>query len=330
MLIILILLTILLNVWLKKMLENRFLRIKKDCEDAEAKYGSLLKDSQELEAGIIELSRKADESIALYDITKEICKSLDEDKVFSSFCEQLNKYIAGLKNCRFLKGDVDLSQYKGSRVLPLKIDKNTFSYLAAEGVEDDSEDKFNILGQQLLLGIKRAVFYRRVQELSMMDGLTEIFSRRYYLERFKEEMARSKKFKYRFSCLMIDIDHFRRYNEDYGHLVGDAVLKEVSAAIKDNVRQIDLVGRYGGEEFGIILTETDREQAKFAAERIRQNIEGKRVKVYDEDLKVTVSVGISVFPTDAQDVPELIDKADSALYQAKQSGRNRVCLYKAN
>ena len=125
---------------------------------------------------------------------------------------------------------------------------------------------------------------------------------------------------------MVDIDHFKDYNDRYGHLVGDAILREVSKTIKDNTRQIDLTGRYGGEEFSIILTETDKEQARFAAQRIREAVESKPIRVYDEDLKVTISIGISTYPLDAKNMQALIDKADSALYKAKQTGRNKVCF----
>ena len=108
-------------------------------------------------------------------------------------------------------------------------------------------------------------------------------------------IKRCEKLKYNFAFLMVDIDHFKDYNDRYGHLVGDAILKEVARTIKENIRQIDLVGRYGGEEFSVILTETDKAGARFAAERIRQAIAQKEIKVYDETLKVTISIGISIF-----------------------------------
>jgi diguanylate cyclase (GGDEF)-like protein len=123
------------------------------------------------------------------------------------------------------------------------------------------------------------------------------------------------------------VDHFKEFNDRYGHLVGDALLVETADTIKENLRQIDLLGKYGGEEFCVILTETDLDSAKFAAERIRQAIETKTVSVYDESLKITISIGISAFPDNAEDLNSLIDKADSALYKAKEQGRNRVCVY---
>jgi diguanylate cyclase (GGDEF)-like protein len=211
--------------------------------------------------------------------------------------------------------------------LPLEIDKTPLGYLAVSGVKEAEEDKFNILAQQFLLGAKRAHLYQKIQELAITDSLTGSLSRGFYMERFKEELERSEKFRFNFSLLMADIDHFKQCNDNYGHLVGDAILKEVAKTLKENIRQIDLIGRYGGEEFSIILIETDKEGAKFAAERIRQALEARHIRVYDEDLKVTVSIGISTYPGDARDVQALIERADEALYQAKQGGRNRVCVY---
>lgn len=325
-LIILVILTIFLYIWLKKTLSCSFIKIKNNYEGFKNEYESLLQENNKLKTDDAILKAKVDETIVLYDITKQICKSLDEDEVFSNFCDQIKKYVA-VSDCRFIKEELDLSQYKDHIVLPLNIDKISIGYLIASGINKEDEDKFNILAQQFLLGIKRVILYQRVQELAITDSLTGIFSRRYYLERLNEEIARSKKFKYRFSFLMVDIDHFKTYNDRYGHLVGDVILREVSKTIKENMRQIDLVGRYGGEEFSIILTETDKEGAVFAAERIRQAIENKPIRAYDEDLKVTVSIGISVFPSDSKDATKLIEKADQALYQAKHTGRNRVCVY---
>jgi diguanylate cyclase (GGDEF)-like protein len=210
-------------------------------------------------------------------------------------------------------------------ILPLNIDKIKIGYLAARNVKEEDKDKFNILAQQFLVGMKRSLLYKRVQELAITDSLTQLFSRRYFLERFEEELKRSKKFKLMLSFLMIDIDRFKEFNDRYGHLVGDAILREVSRTIKENTRQVDFMGRYGGEELSIVLTDTDKKQAYFAAERIRAAVESELMHVYDEDLKATISIGISSFPDDALEVKTLIEKADKALYLAKQQGRNRIC-----
>jgi diguanylate cyclase (GGDEF)-like protein len=126
---------------------------------------------------------------------------------------------------------------------------------------------------------------------------------------------------------MIDIDKFKNFNDRYGHLVGDAILRDISRTVKETVRQIDFVGRFGGEEIAVVLAETDRDQARFAAERLRQAIENNVIKVYDEELRVTVSIGVATYPQDADDVDTLIENADKALYVAKQTGRNKVCAF---
>ena len=293
-----------------------------------AEYEKLLRDNKKFKTGNHSLQNSLDSIIALYDITKEICKSLDVDKVFTYFKEGLNKHIS-VKDCKLLKGESGLPGYEGYTLFPLKIQDELIGNLAVEGLKEEDKERFYILSQQFLLGIKRAILYEGVQALSIIDTLTNVFNRRYYLERFKEELERSIKFNYVFSCLMVDIDYFKSFNDRYGHIVGDAILRELSKTIQENIRQIDLLGRFGGEEFSIILSETDKDAAQFAAQRIRLAIQDKRIRVYDEELKITVSIGISTFPYDGKDTETLIDRADSALYQAKQAGKNRVCTFGA-
>ena len=127
------------------------------------------------------------------------------------------------------------------------------------------------------------------------------------------------------SFLMLDLDHFKEKNDRFGHLVGDVVLKEVASILKSNLREIDIIGRYGGEEFAIVLSGTGKEGAFQVAGRIREGIEGAVFKAYDEVVSSTVSIGISVFPDDAVNSDALIEAADKALYKAKETGRNRVC-----
>jgi diguanylate cyclase (GGDEF)-like protein len=323
--IILVLFTLFLFFWLKRRLYKNLLNLH-NYDLIKSEYDKLLSENKRFKEINSDLQNTFDSTIALYDITEQICKSLDADKVFSYFKEEINKYIR-VRDCKFLKGEVDLSPYKDLASFPLKLGDRLIGYLVADGLKNQDKEKFYILSQQFLLGIKRAILYQDVQELAIIDSLTKVFNRRYYLERFKEELQRSRKFNYKFSCLMIDIDYFKDYNDRYGHIVGDAILKELAKTIQENIRQIDLMGRYGGEEFSLILSETDKEAVRFAAERIRQAIEDKRFRAYDEELKITVSIGISTFPFDGKDIKTLIDRADSALYRAKETGRNRVCIY---
>ena len=126
---------------------------------------------------------------------------------------------------------------------------------------------------------------------------------------------------------MLDIDHFKQCNDRFGHLSGDVVLKEVAAAIRACVREIDLVARYGGEEFAVLLPDTGKFGARGVAERIRATIAAQKIIAYEESLKVQISIGLTSFPEHANGLQALIDKADQALYRAKQQGRNRVCVY---
>jgi diguanylate cyclase (GGDEF)-like protein len=323
---VLILLTIFLYIRFKKILNKSLTEKRNNYEYLKLEYERLNQENIRLKNDNSNLERSVEETIALYDITKDICKSLDEDKVFKIFCERINRYIE-IEDCRFLKEGADLLQYENYTVLPLVINKATTGYLVASGIGGKDKEKFHILTQQFLIGIRRAILYQKVQELTITDSLTQVFNRRYFLERFNEEFDRSRKFKYNLSFLIVDIDHFKNINDNYGHLVGDAILREITKTIKENIRQIDFMGRYGGEELSIILIETDKGPARLAAERIRQSIESRRFAVYDENLKVTISIGISTFPEDANDTAQLIDKADKALYKAKLEGRNRVCVY---
>jgi diguanylate cyclase (GGDEF)-like protein len=314
---------------LKKILNKILDRVKNNQDRIKNNYEELFLENAKIKNDNSVLQKSLDETIAIYNITKDICSSLDENKVFSNFRNQVGNYIQ-ISDCKLLKQGADLSLYQNHMLLPLNIDKASLGYLVVSQIKEEEKDKFHILFQQFLLGIKRALLYQKVQELAIEDGLTGVFSRRYLLERMKEELERSRKFKLKFSFLMVDVDYFKSYNDRYGHLVGDAILKDIASVIKEGIRQIDLVGRYGGEEFSIILAETDKEQARFIAERIRQAIENRIIKVYDENLKVTISIGISVFPENADSVLTLIDKSDHALYRAKQTGRNRICIFGAN
>lgn len=323
---ILIGISILLQLQLKEILGRKLLKYQDNYARIQGDHDKLSRQNLRLKQIALDLEKNTSGIIALYDITEEICKSLNLEEIFAAFKEKINKYLS-IGDCKLLKSDANLSEYNSYAIMPLKIDHSIIGYLAADDIKEADKDKFQILSQQFILGAKRAVLYQEVQELAITDSLSQVFTRRYFLERFAEEIERSKKFKYCFSLLIIDVDRFKYFNDNYGHLVGDAIIKEVSRVAKDNIRQIDIIGRYGGDELAVILSETDKKEAEFVAERIRKSIEEKYIKIYDEELKVTVSIGISTFPEDAKNLQLLIDKADIALYKAKQAGRNRFCSY---
>ncbi|MFH1644828.1 MAG: diguanylate cyclase [Candidatus Omnitrophota bacterium] len=199
--------------------------------------------------------------------------------------------------------------------------------LFAENIMMDDVIRFIILARQFSMVLERIRLHQLVQELAITDGLTAVFVRRHFNQRFNEELERAKEFNTKVSFLMIDIDFFKKCNDQYGHLVGDAVLRNTSQVLKKNLREIDLIGRYGGEEFSIILPETGKEPAKVAGERLRSAVEKSIVNAYNESLNVTISVGVATFPDDTSEASNLIDKADQMLYKAKENGRNRVMVY---
>ncbi len=186
-----------------------------------------------------------------------------------------------------------------------------------------------ILGHQFSIVLERIRLYALVQELAITDGLTNVFVRRYFLDRFAEETERAGHFSTKLSFLMLDIDFFKKCNDKFGHLVGDVALKRIADILKRNLREIDIIGRYGGEEFAIMLPETTKEGAFAVADRLREEVEKADIEAYDEKVKLTISMGIATFPDDANDLKQIIDKADQMLYKAKESGRNKVVVYAA-
>lgn len=322
----LLLLTAIMGSWFIRVARARLDKEISLYQEAQKEDVLLTADNSKLLIESRFLKQRLDQTLELFEITREISKFLEEDKVFAVFNEKIRKYLQ-IDDCRFLKSQEEGVDSRDWINFPLKIGKNPLGSLAVKGIKDVDIEKFRILAQQFLLGLKRAVLYQHVQEMATLDSLTRVFTRRYWFQRSNEEIERSRRFSYNLSCLMIDVDRFKDLNDTYGHLVGDAILAAVARVAKDNIRQIDILGKYGGEEFCVILTETDVAEAGFVAERIRQAIQDSRVQAYDEVLSVTISIGIAGFPGDSQDLVSLVDKADQALYRAKGTGRNKVCVY---
>ena len=180
-----------------------------------------------------------------------------------------------------------------------------------------------------ITSIKNAMIHKRTEKLAFTDPLTELYNHRYFQETLSNELIRSLRYKKKLSLMMIDIDFFKKFNDTYGHLVGDKVLRHVAKIFKTSIReQIDTVARYGGEEFVVILPETSLDGAKNFAERIRVAVERSRVLNEGKELSITLSIGVSCsFITDCKIPSDLIAAADLALYEAKDTGRNRVCTY---
>lgn len=177
------------------------------------------------------------------------------------------------------------------------------------------------LADQAAVAINNAQLY----ELAVTDGLTKLFIHRYFQQKLQSEIRRSDRYNHKTSVIITDIDHFKKFNDTYGHQIGDFVLAEVARLMKKSVREIDICCRYGGEEFSVILPETDEKGAYALAERVRQAIEQHEFKDPKGQVhKVTISVGVSTYPENAKERALLIKAADQALYQSKEGGRNRT------
>ncbi|MDD5347240.1 MAG: GGDEF domain-containing protein [Candidatus Omnitrophica bacterium] len=263
--------------------------------------------------------------VAPYEITRELTGFLDLEKVLRTFNEAVQRYLS-VQDCVFVSTGQGDAGFEGYQAFPLHVGKEPVGSLMVKGLHQKDQETFGILFAQFQLAVKRVLLYQRVQALATTDSLTRSYSRRYWFARCAEELERSRKFGFDLACLMIDVDHFKELNDGYGHLVGDAIVAAVAKIIKDNIRSIDLLGRYGGEEFSLVLTETDVQGALYVAERIRQTVADTPIQAYDESLRVTISIGIMQLAKDTPDLAALVDSADKALYLAKETGRNRVCV----
>jgi len=185
------------------------------------------------------------------------------------------------------------------------------------------------IGAGIVLGFisgKQKKQQAQLERLSVHDRLTGLYNYSYFVDRLDEEIKRSKRYETPLALIMIDIDHFKEFNDEFGHEKGNRFLKDIAGIIEKKVRDIDIVARYGGEEFAVLLPNINKE-AKEAAERIRKAVEAAEFEgdIEQPVVKKTISAGVAVYPIDAGNDTELVVKADDALYKAKESGRNMVC-----
>ncbi|MFN3480058.1 MAG: diguanylate cyclase [Thermodesulfovibrionales bacterium] len=200
--------------------------------------------------------------------------------------------------------------------------------IGKDGFSESDEDVLLTFGFHAAFALEKARLHQEVRQLATIDGLTGLYNHRAFQEKIETEIERARRFGSKVSLLMMDIDNFKRLNDTYGHNMGDEVLRRIGCKIVENVRHIDFAARYGGEEFAVVLPETNLEGAKITAERIREAIKDYRITHGKNLISVTVSIGVSTYPDSASSRMDLIEKADSALYEAKRSGKDRVCSYK--
>lgn len=191
------------------------------------------------------------------------------------------------------------------------------------------------LSAMTAVAIENCLNQQRIKEISYQDVLTQAYNRRYFDLRFKDEIARCVRWDDDLICMFLDVDHFKKINDNYGHQTGDLVLRHMVNLIKEQVRSCDIVARYGGEEFVVALPSTTLQAAHEIAERLRKAICSSAIILYDKQLNISVSIGMAslrsllISPQHDADFicTTLLDRADKALYEAKEGGRNQVAVY---
>ena len=214
--------------------------------------------------------------------------------------------------------------------IPLKVNNITFGVInIVDKVDGSSFEKRDT--DLLMAMVNQAAIVldnTKLFKLAITDGLTGLYLVRHFKNKLASEEKRAKRYNKIFSILFFDIDHFKKFNDTYGHHIGDEVLKQVASIFKNSLRDgIDIAARYGGEEMIALLPETDIKGAYIVAERLRNAVANHEFTGYKTSLHVTISIGISEFPSSDTDSLELIRKADTALYQSKEGGRNKTTIY---
>lgn len=233
---------------------------------------------------------------------------------------------------RFEPGDLKkakLSSFLGIPLMEAGIPKGTVA------LESSAKDHFTSQDQELLKAIVQvygtalcwAQRYQEVHAMATVDGLTQLLNHRSFMERFEEELERASRYGETMTFLMLDLDHFKQVNDTYGHLYGDYMLWQVAQLLRASIRKADIAGRYGGEEFGVIIINASKSDSLTTAERIRNSIAEYQFENDGIQSRISVSIGMSEYPADGGDINTLIERADLAMYAVKRRGGNEVIVY---
>ncbi|MCF7796997.1 MAG: GGDEF domain-containing protein [Lentisphaeria bacterium] len=232
----------------------------------------------------------------------------------------------------FKPGDRDSYPFNSAVAFPLNEEPNSTGALVLEFndppdiVEMDIK-LFGMIGLNLGAALNRLNLYAMMKENATTDALTNVYNSRTVRERLSEEVARARRYQSALTLLFLDLDKFKAVNDTYGHLMGDYVLRDTAKIIKDNVRTGDIVGRYGGEEFVVILINAVAEDVVKTAERIRDCIAKHNFEFEDQVVHIKISIGIAQFPKDGDSEEHLLRSADAAMYETKRKGGNDITLY---
>ncbi|TYO99554.1 diguanylate cyclase (GGDEF)-like protein [Geothermobacter ehrlichii] len=271
------------------------------------------------------------------DLLRGVSFSLGEGITGKAALAQKIIYVADLQKDERTLGYKGRHHSRGSMVaIPLVVKQRLVGVLNLHKIETDafSGEELKLLqaiANQAAISIDNSQLFEKARDLSNTDELTGLANRRHFQMILKREAAQARRFHSHFSLIMADIDHFKAFNDTHGHLKGDIVLKKVADILLQNTRGIDLVGRFGGEEFVILLPKTDKAGAEAAAEKLRSHILAENFPGEEKSQPggcLTLSLGIAEYPGDSTDIYELLDMADRALYRAKENGRNCVVSWR--
>jgi diguanylate cyclase (GGDEF)-like protein len=225
-------------------------------------------------------------------------------------------YLVHFKNYQPITGQEDF-MYQNTTLFPLRSANNEISHicLVIYDVTDVATHSHQLQSAN-----------RQLQTLSSTDRLTGLYNRGHWEESLKLEYARHCRYDTAATLVMFDIDHFKRVNDTYGHQAGDKVIQQVADTVREHIRDVDIAGRYGGEEFAVLLPGTGKEGGKVFAERLRKAVEARTVMHDGHSLRCTISLGVADLSHPTPDYKNLIERADHALYHSKGNGRNQVSL----
>ncbi|VVP56917.1 hypothetical protein PS838_05762 [Pseudomonas fluorescens] len=226
-------------------------------------------------------------------------------------------YLVRFKNYQPITGQVEF-MYQNTTLLPLRSTNSKINHicLVIYDVTDVATNRHQLQAANAQL-----------QQLSRTDRLTGLYNRGYWEESLKVAYARHQRYGNATSLVMLDIDHFKQVNDTYGHQAGDKVIEQVARLIHEHVRETDVAGRYGGEEFGVVLSDTDKIGGSVFAERLRKAVEGLEVLHNGQSIRFTISLGVADLSQPSINHADLIAWADHALFASKKAGRNRVTVY---
>ncbi|HEY9900364.1 MAG TPA: diguanylate cyclase [Pantanalinema sp.] len=229
-------------------------------------------------------------------------------------------------------GEDHLASYHSALIAPILAEDKRLGVIALFNHDDRafdarSERLLGIIASYAAIAIQNAQLYQTTQQLAITDGLTAVYNRRYFQRQLDNEFRRAPRFGYPIALILLDVDHFKQFNDTHGHLLGDQVLRSMAQILKESVRETDVVARYGGEEFAVILPETTRDHALEVAERIRKNVAHHTFWGRGQTpVQVTVSIGVASRLAAETSAEAMIELSDQALYEAKRTGRDRICV----